>query len=96
MKKTKQRKKNKHNAGTHPEESYETATIKNLMLDRPTSHGGWPDGHPGGFTDKKRPVHVQIADYLKSMGLLEVEEDIVLSEQKLRQIIRKVLLEAYN
>ena len=24
--------------------------IKDLLLDKPTSHGGWPAGHSGSFT----------------------------------------------
>ena len=45
--------------------------IKDLYLDRPTSHGGWPGGHEGGYTDKDTPVYKQIANYLKSMGLAD-------------------------
>ena len=45
--------------------------IKDLYLDRPTSHGGWPGGHEGGYTDKDTPVYKQIADYLKAMGLAD-------------------------
>lgn len=45
--------------------------IKDLFLDRPTSHGGWPDGHKGSYTDPDTPVYKQIADYLKSMGLVD-------------------------
>ena len=70
--------------------------LKDLYLDRPTSHGGWPSGHPGGFTDNKRPVNVQIADYLDAMGLLETPEHAVLSEQNLRALIRKILIEDYS
>jgi hypothetical protein len=45
--------------------------IKDLYLDRPTSHGGWPGGHSGSYTDADTPVYKQIADYLKSMGLAD-------------------------
>tara|TARA_R110000772_G_scaffold151005_7_gene261760 strand:- start:1240 stop:2082 length:843 start_codon:yes stop_codon:yes gene_type:complete len=45
--------------------------IKDLYLDRPTSHGGWPDGHGGSYTDPDTPVNQQIANYLKSMGLVD-------------------------
>ena len=62
--------------------------IKDLFLDRPTSHGGWPDGHSGGYTDKKKPVYKQIADYLKSMGLVDDENPrAVLAESKIRELI---------
>jgi hypothetical protein len=64
---------------------------KNLYLDRPTSHGGWPDGHPGSYTDPHTPVYKQISGYLKSMGLLEkstkdLEENILKSEMILKKI----------
>ena len=75
--------------------SSKSQKLKDLYLDRPTSHGGWPGGHPGGFTDRERPVNVQIADYLEDMGLLETPEHAVLSEQKLRGLIRKILSEVY-
>jgi len=45
--------------------------IKDLYLDRPTSHGGWPGGHSGSYTDADTPVNQQIADYLKAMGLAD-------------------------
>ena len=45
--------------------------IKDLYLDRPTSHGGWPDGHSGSYTDPDTPVNQQIANYLKAMGLVD-------------------------
>ena len=54
--------------GSHPNESYPESTIKSLYLDRPTSHGGWPEGPSKSFTSNK-PVNVQISDWLKSMGL---------------------------
>ena len=69
--------------------------IKDLYLDRPTSHGGWPDGHRGGYADK-RPVNVQISSWLDSMGLLDDVEHGVLSESQLRHIIRKLLLSSHN
>jgi len=69
--------------------------IKDLYLDRPTSHGGWPSGHRGGWIDKT-PVNVQIANYLKSMGLLEDPEHARLSEGQFRELIRNLLVEMYN
>lgn len=77
MKKKKNRKKEK---------------LKDLYLDRPTSHGGWPDGHGGSFTDNKTPVNQQIANWLEDMGLLENPDHAVLSEEALRHLIRKVIL----
>jgi len=70
-------------------------TIKDLHLDKETSHGGWPTGHAGSWINKK-PVNLQIADYLKSMGLIERPSHARLSEEKLRLIIRKVIIESYN
>ena len=68
-------------------------TIKDLHLDKPTSHGGWPGGKPGGYTDPDTPVYKQIADYLKSMGLVDDSNPRArLSESKIRKIIRNILL----
>ena len=66
--------------------------IKDLFLDKETSHGGWPSGHRGGWIDKT-PVNVQIANYLKSMGLLEDPDHARLSESQFRTLIRNLLIE---
>jgi len=70
--------------------------IKALHLDKPTSHGGWPDGHSGSFTDPDTPVNVQISKWLIDMGLAEDNDNARLSEAKIRQLIRKVLKENYS
>jgi len=57
-------------AGYHPDESYEEGTVKNLMLDKETSHGGWPEGDSKSFTSDE-PVNKQIADWLKSMKMVK-------------------------
>lgn len=75
---------------------------KDLFLDRPTSHGGWPEGHSGSYTDPDTPVHKQISDYLKSMGLSDYDnprarlsEDLRLyisllsNKEMLRKLIRE-------
>ena len=68
--------------------------IKDLYLDRPTSHGGWPDGHSGSYRDPDTPVHKQISDYLTSMGLIDDNNPRArLSESRIRELIREVLLE---
>ena len=68
-------------------------TIKDLHLDKPTSHGGWPAGHSGSYTDPDTPVGKQIADYLEAMGLIDDSNPRAkLSESKIRSIIRNVLL----
>ena len=64
--------------------------IKALHLDKPTSHGGWPEGHTGSWNDPT-PVNVQISNWLESMGLAEDVPHARLSEQKLRKLIRQVL-----
>ena len=66
--------------------------IKDLHLDKPTSHGGWPDGHPGSYTDPNKPVHKQIADYLNDMGLVDDSNPRArLSEDKIRSLVREAL-----
>lgn len=71
--------------------------IKNLYLDRKTSHGGWPDGKPGSYTDPDTPVHKQISKYLEDMGLLDDSNPRAkLSENKLRALIHDVLSESYD
>ena len=72
-------------------------TIKDLHLDKQTSHGGWPSGHPGGYMDPKTPVNKQIADYLEAMGLIDDSNPRArLSENKIRVLIRKVLNESFT
>ena len=73
-------------------------TLKDLDLDKPTSHGGWPDGHPGSYTDPKTPVNKQISKYLEDMGLLDdsnprarLSESNSLSRRELVKIILEVL-----
>lgn len=66
-------------------------SIKDLHLDKPTSHGGWPDGHPGGYTDPETPVNVQISNYLEQMGLLDRPPHAKLSEQYIRRLIREAI-----
>ena len=60
--------------GSHPDERYMPATDKNLFLDRPTSHGGWPEG-PSRSAYDSTPVGKQISNYLKSMGIISEEEE---------------------
>lgn len=60
--------------GSHHDQRYVKATDKNLFLDRPTSHGGWPEGPSRGAYDST-PVNKKISGYLKSLGLLEGSEE---------------------
>jgi hypothetical protein len=66
--------------GSQPEEMYGLATRKNMFLDRPTSHGGWPEG------EYDPPVNDRIYNYLKSMGLIQ--------ETRLRSLIRAIIARA--
>ena len=69
--------------------------LKNLHLDKDTSHGGWPEGPSRGAYDK-RPVNVIISDYLVKMGLADDNERARLSESTLRKLVRKILLNHNN
>jgi hypothetical protein len=60
-------------------------TVKDLMLDKETSHGGWPEGPSKSFTSNK-PVNVQIAKWLKDMDMIR-EEDII--EKVLSKLLDK-------
>ena len=68
--------------------------IKKLHLDKPTSHGGWPEGPSRGAYDD-RPVNVIIADYLVKMGLADDNERARLSEAQLRVLVRKILTQEH-
>ncbi len=63
--------------GSQPEEMYGLANRKNMFLDRPTSHGGWPEG------EYDPPVNDRIYNYLHSMGLIQ--------ESRLRALIRAII-----
>ncbi len=88
--KNKKKKTSKKVAGSHQDESYQTATIKNLYLDREIK--ALPSTHKR-VNGKDVPVNVQIVDYLRSMGLLENLSFTTLTEQNLREMIRKILIE---
>lgn len=51
-------------AGSYPEEQYSAATRKKMFLDRPTSHGGWPEG------EYDPPVKDRIYGWYKKMGMM--------------------------
>lgn len=71
-----------------------TTIIKDLHLDKPTSHGGWGSDADRGSWNNKTPVNQQIANWLISMGLADSERKTArLSEQDLRNMIRTILLE---
>ena len=56
---------------------------KRLFLDRPTSHGGWPNGGSNSWSGEK-PVNDIIYDYLESMGLTADVPHARLSESKIK------------
>ncbi len=64
---------------------------KQLMLDRPTSHGGWPSGKNNSWIGDK-PVNDIIYDYLKSMGLVDDVPHGKLSETYVRLLIKESLI----
>ena len=79
--------------------------VKDLHLDKPTSHGGWPHGHSGGYLDNKTPVNKQIEKFLKDMGLLDddnprarlsekrnINPKVKLSEAHLKRLLKNKLL----
>ena len=69
--------------------------IKDLHLDKDTSHGGWPGGHKGSWNDKT-PVRIQIKNWLDKMGLLDNPDHAVLSEVQIRDLIKNLIVESYN
>ena len=69
------KRKKKSYSGTRPEDAYMRGTKKNLYLNKPSSHGGWPEGPSKSFMSNK-PVMRQIGDWLDDMEMLEeIEED---------------------
>ena len=59
---------------------------RELFLDRPTSHGGWPKGGNNSWVGDK-PVNDIIFDYLESMGLTADVPQARLSESIIRDLI---------
>lgn len=80
-------------SGSHPEDHYLPATRARMFLDRPTSHGGWPEG------EYDPPVRDRIYGWYKKMKMMPEaeyldEEEIRMrrSEARLRELIREHLL----
>ena len=63
---------------------------KELFLDQPTSHGGWPNGNNNSWSGNK-PVNDIIYDYLEAMGLTADVPHARLSEHRVRKIIKESL-----
>ena len=66
---TKKKKKKKKKSKKYVEKTYQLGTSKSLDLNKPTSHGGWPDGPSKSYTSNK-PVNKQISDWLKGMSMI--------------------------
>ncbi len=64
---------------------------KELFLDRPTSHGGWPNGGNNSWQGNK-PVKDIIYDYLEAMGLTADVSHARLSESKIKDMIIESVL----
>lgn len=61
---------------------------RKLMLDRPTNHGGWPNGKNNSWIGDE-PVNDIIYDYLKSMGLIDDVPHGKLSESYIKKLIKE-------
>lgn len=87
--------------GSQPEEQYVPATREKMFLDRPTSHGGWPEG------EYDPPVRDRIYGWYKKMKMMpESDADAAadeyiddhkgktmkITESHLRRIIRQEIL----
>jgi len=70
------KKKKKKYRGFHPEETYIQGTDKSLYLDKPSTHGGWPEG------EYKPTVMKQISDWLKDMNMIKNEWNSFVSQSK--------------
>ena len=63
------KKKKKKKSKKYVEKTYKLGTKKSLDLNKPTSHGGWPEGPSKSYTSNK-PVNKQISDWLKGMSMI--------------------------
>ena len=61
-------------AGSHPGEQYAPATRKKMFLDRPTSHGGWPEG------EYDPPVRDRIYGWYKKMKMMPEGDDLEMGD----------------
>lgn len=84
-KKTKKSKSKR--SGSQPGERYLPATKQNLMLDMPSSHGGWPEG------EYDPPVMTRISKWLDDMGMLdETNGKTYLTRRDIRNLVREILI----
>jgi hypothetical protein len=70
--------------GSHPEEQYAPATREKMFLDRPTSHGGWPEG------EYDPPIRDRIYGWYKKMKMMPEGDEptmrSVTSSEQLRDL----------
>ena len=78
MKMKKKKKSRLRHSGSHPDEAYEVGTEKNLYLDQPSTHGGWPEG------EYDPPVNKQILSWMRKMKLVENR-----LKERIKNIIRE-------
>lgn len=64
---------------------------KELFLDRPTSHGGWPNTEDNSDWLGRKPVNNIIYQYLEDMGLADDVPHAKLSENKIKIMILESL-----
>lgn len=87
-------------AGSHPEENYVPATRKRMFLDRPTSHGGWPEG------EYDPPVADRLYSWYKKMKMMPESESDAQADEYIEQrgnpmritesMLRKIIKEEYD
>ena len=63
---------------------------KQLFLDRPTSHGGWPNGQNNSWQGKKTVNNI-IYDYLEAMGLTADVPHARLSEVYIKRLVMEAI-----
>jgi hypothetical protein len=66
------------NGKKEPSMGWTKATSKNLNLDQPTSHGGWPGG------EYEPPINKVIKDYLRSMMLISESPSVAIRQPELQ------------
>ena len=63
------KKKRKGKSKSRSEKTYMKGTEKNLYLDQPSTHGGWPEG------EYDPPVMKRIANWFKDMEMIDEDDD---------------------
>ena len=71
------KKKKKSRKRSRPQDGYEKGTDKNLYLDKPSTHGGWPEG------EYKPSIMKQISTWMKDMDMLKNEWNSLVSKSRI-------------